>query len=308
MALLKEEIELCDAARNGHLRDVSDLLERAGVNVHVDDDFALRWSARNGHYDVVKLLLCRRANVHAMEDEALRFAAQNGHAEIVSLLLEHNANVFSLNQAALIVAASRGHFDVVQLLLDKGGGDVHVQDDSALFWAAYGGYCDVVQMLLDKGANIFAEKLFPMTASHGQLSVMKLLLENEPSIIMNNNNNDTGGLALCEAVAHGYMEIVDFLLQQGVDVHVFRDKALRLAIERRHFEIVRALLECGAELTFINDSFAECFFLQSSDQEQVLKILSEFVSKERIFFFACASNYSTIVTILMNQFIACGCC
>jgi ankyrin repeat protein len=53
------------------------------------DDNALREASRNGHEEVVKILIEAGANVHAWDDNALREASRNGHLEVVKLLKEH---------------------------------------------------------------------------------------------------------------------------------------------------------------------------------------------------------------------------
>ena len=72
-------------AEDGLLAIVKLLLERK-ANVHVDDDYVLRWASADGHLEVVKLLLKHGANVHAGNDYALRMASENGRLEVVNFL------------------------------------------------------------------------------------------------------------------------------------------------------------------------------------------------------------------------------
>ena len=49
-------------------------------------------SARNGHKDVVELLLKYGADIHAWNNEALKWAIENCREKIIKLLLENGAN------------------------------------------------------------------------------------------------------------------------------------------------------------------------------------------------------------------------
>ena len=78
------------------------LIER-GADVHADNDFALRFSAKNGHLEVVKYLIKKGANIHAdydyalrcsaYNDYALKYSAENGYLEVVKYLIEKGANI-----------------------------------------------------------------------------------------------------------------------------------------------------------------------------------------------------------------------
>ena len=44
-----------------------------------DDNYALKFSALSGHYEIVKLLIANGANVQADNNYALQVAAEKGH-------------------------------------------------------------------------------------------------------------------------------------------------------------------------------------------------------------------------------------
>ena len=116
---------LLEAAREGHAEVVRLLLAaEADVNAQTQAGVtSLMWAAGNGHADVVRLLLAAEADVNAQSQAgstALMDAALNGHAEVVRLLLAAGADVNAQNQAgftALLDAAGNGHAEVVWLLL-----------------------------------------------------------------------------------------------------------------------------------------------------------------------------------------------
>ena len=55
------------------------MVEENNANIHAENEFALRWSAQNGHLEVVKYLAEKGADIHAYNEFALRRSAENGH-------------------------------------------------------------------------------------------------------------------------------------------------------------------------------------------------------------------------------------
>ena len=151
--------DLIDAAKNGDIKSVTELLDRS-ANIHAWRDRTLRKATKNGHTEVVKLLLDCKANIHADHDAPLRWAAKNGHTDTVRLLLDRGANIHALDDHALRWAAEYGHTDTARLLLDHNA-DLHARDwsgsDASLKWAAENGHTEVVRLLVDRGADIHAE-------------------------------------------------------------------------------------------------------------------------------------------------------
>ena len=72
--------------------EVVKLLIEKGSNIHVDDDYALKWSAINGHLPVVKFLIKKGADIHAKNNRALIWSAGKGHLDVVKFLVEKGAN------------------------------------------------------------------------------------------------------------------------------------------------------------------------------------------------------------------------
>ena len=103
---------LHDAAMNGHLKQVTLLMDRGAVFSTAHNGYSpLHYACQNGHLSVVRKLLERHSfQMHYVtknEDTALHVAARNGHAAIVKLLLDsgipitHNAQQASFLNIAL---------------------------------------------------------------------------------------------------------------------------------------------------------------------------------------------------------------
>jgi ankyrin repeat protein len=127
---------------------------------------ALFAACRNGHTDVVKLLLRRGMSVSAkgsaiFNATPLMAAAVHGQVAVAKLLLLRGANVNEYGHqgtTALHLAASKGRPAIVSLLLEKGAA-VHARDDNGfepLLHAVVSGDVPFVQLFINAGANVAA--------------------------------------------------------------------------------------------------------------------------------------------------------
>jgi hypothetical protein len=132
------------ASEKGY-KEVLDLLLRNKADVHAKNDCALKWASYDCHKDTVTLLLEHKADVHAQHDYALRRASANGCKDIVNLLLEHKADIHAAGDQALLLASEFGKRDVVALLLEYKA-DVHADNDSALRNARHK---DIITLLIE---------------------------------------------------------------------------------------------------------------------------------------------------------------
>jgi ankyrin repeat protein len=133
------------ASKNGHT-DIVKLLIENGADIHAIDDYALIYASENGHTDIVNLLIENGADIHAKDDYALIWASKKGYIEIVKLLIENGANIHAKDDYALRWASENGHTDIVKLLI-KSGADIHAKDDYALIWASANGHTDIAKLL-----------------------------------------------------------------------------------------------------------------------------------------------------------------
>ncbi|RDL34650.1 uncharacterized protein BP5553_07778 [Venustampulla echinocandica] len=150
----------------------------------------LYWASRNGHVEVVKLLLEKGADLNAATksgETPFHQASGSGHVEVVKLLLEKEANPAAADDGGwtpLYRASGKGHVEVVKLLLEKGA-DLVAADRgrwTALYLASENGHVEVVKLLLGKGAYLTAANGGGWTALYqasrsGHVEVVKLLLE-----------------------------------------------------------------------------------------------------------------------------------
>ena len=146
------EVLLIEAAGKGELEIIKYLAKR-GIDLRLENDYALQEASERGHYDIVKYLVEHGANIHADDDYALIFSSLNGHIDIVRYLVEHGADVHANDDDPVISASGSGHLDVVRYLVEHGA-DVHAMREKSLRNAIASGKFEVGQYLINQGADI----------------------------------------------------------------------------------------------------------------------------------------------------------
>jgi ankyrin repeat protein len=102
----------------GSLPLVKNSIEKYNVDIHSDDDYALRISANNGFTEIVRYLIDNGADIHANNNEALRHSARGRKLEVVKLLIKCKADIHANNNEALRGGIRKGNFEIVKLLIE----------------------------------------------------------------------------------------------------------------------------------------------------------------------------------------------
>ena len=115
--------ELINAAKNGNLELVNDLVEYADADREDIFNYSLNLAAYNGHLDIVKYLVLVNTqingecpSIHNGSYNALINASMNGHLDIVKYLVENGACVSDYNNKAIKLVSKYKHLDVVNYL------------------------------------------------------------------------------------------------------------------------------------------------------------------------------------------------
>ncbi|KAG1661828.1 Ankyrin repeat domain-containing protein 17 [Nymphon striatum] len=217
---------------------------------------ALSEACGDGQYDAIKELLSKGVNIHQASEEGeslLCFALKSN--------LEDRGN--KNDSTPLMCAASSGNLDIVKLLL-KNGADINAQSltgNTPLMCACSGGFEDIVRLLLSEGASIEDHNENGHTplmeaASAGHVPIAKILLEHGAGI--NTHSSEFKESALTLACYKGHVEMVRFLLQAGADQEHKTDEmhtALMEASMDGHVEVAKLLLNSGAQVNMPADSF-----------------------------------------------------
>ena len=260
------ELEIFRCCMIGDVRKLRQRLNFGSVDINmaIQDATPLCYAAYHGHVAIVReLLSVPGIDVNLAQQfggTPLYLAAQRGHATVVDLLL--SARAINPNLAVLVgatplcVAAEKGHEAIVESLLKFPSIQVDAcRDDGVtpLLMATQKGNPGVVELLLRADARVnvtFADGTAPLhvAVNNGNFDVAEVLLRS-PEIRVN-QRTETLVTALAVACKHGHKELVRLLLENGADPNMVNDAGiapLHLVCLLGYTEIAEMLLNAGAD-------------------------------------------------------------
>ena len=213
---------------------------RSAIN---DTNFTgLHFAAKQGHVDIVKVLLQNGADVNAVtlnRKTGLHFAAQFGHVEVVIVLIQNGADVNAVaiyRDTPLLLACNEEYFQfTVAELLIQNGADVNAVNGlkrSALHKAIDRGHFCLVMLLIQKDAGVNAVTSYGQRPLHTVVRKPSFKMDREP------------------------VYFVNLLLQHGADVNAldrFRKTALEWTHETRKVSCSLELLGFGADIDTVEE-------------------------------------------------------
>ena len=169
------------AATAGHADVVRRLLRFESVDPTARDNTPLIMAVIGGYVDVVVALADDpRVDVHADEEGALRTAIWHGKHAVASVLLDRGADVGVWQQYPVRTSAERGDVAMVRLFVERGA-DATVWHNWVLRRAFLNGHEEVARYVLgldEVVADVWAAKLYSHAISkHKSAALVRLLLE-----------------------------------------------------------------------------------------------------------------------------------
>ncbi|KAI9676002.1 MAG: hypothetical protein M1817_000745 [Caeruleum heppii] len=241
------------AARRG---DTKILCFLWGLPLHLSGGLLLRnalgRAIRHCHKSAVEMITGLEFQVINREVKDLVLdAAESGNQSILDHILSHYkiANNYHIMSKIFWQACRSGHLELVQRMLAQGT-DVNELDSSccsALQYAAAGGYVSIVRSLLAAGADHSlgrADKPLQRAVGNGHQEVVQTLLDAGVEV------DGVEEPILATAARQGQAPMIRFLLARGVDLKHRRggDRALQVAAARGEDVVVRLLVELGVDI------------------------------------------------------------
>uniref|UniRef100_A0A8D1AZ69 Ankyrin 3 n=1 Tax=Sus scrofa TaxID=9823 RepID=A0A8D1AZ69_PIG len=205
-------------------------------------------AAKEGHVDMVSLLLSRNANNGYTP---LHIAAKKNQMDIATTLLEYGADANAVTRqgiASVHLAAQEGHVDMVSLLLSRNA-NVNLSNKSGLtplHLAAQEDRVNVAEVLVNQGAHVDAQTKMGYTPLHvgchyGNIKIVNFLLQHSAKV---NAKTKNGYTPLHQAAQQGHTHIINVLLQNDAspnELTVNGNTALAIARRLGYISVVDTL-------------------------------------------------------------------
>lgn len=297
--------QVLNAARDGDTPRLRQMLEDDPTLVKAEFWYTppLHFTVREGHLDATRLLLQAGADIFHRslyaQEPLLQMALDRGHDEVANLLREElRLRASSGNRHAIHDAVSAGDAETVETVLTNEPGLANHGDHlgrSPLHYAVEAGDAGLVDLLIDRGADVDASGFssddrlggtgfrpvvsalwhhpywgqrndyaiarqllargarysITVAAALGDEERVRELLASDPDLA---NDQEPGGKRpLSAAAERNHADIVKHLLDAGADPNLDegpncpRGFALWAAAHHGHFEVAKMLLDAGAD-------------------------------------------------------------
>ncbi len=258
------------AVKKGVLENVR-LLGEHGVRVnreHLEEKTMLMHAVARGYRDIAAYLLQKGARVDAQDRYGYSALMHATDPRIVRLLIEHKADLNlqdKYGRTALMHAVRKGRFEIVRLLVQKGADiDAQRSSNTPLAVALASKRYKIASFLIAGGANVNATmkpgfqgslSVLEKAVRLGRLELVRALLDKGAKVghrVVDGSGDWAGYNALLFAAYRGHLDIVRLLVERGADLNAANGSgqtALMIAASLGHTAVVDYLLKRKADVS-----------------------------------------------------------
>lgn len=263
-----------------------------GIDVNVQNALLhtpLHLAAGCGNAEIVEVLV-KEGNAEldiydARNQTPMHYAVNNKKLKVVKLLIDFGANVNSVSKnkhstqlSSVHVAVSSSNYDerdlcldILRCLINAPNSEINIKDYENKTPLHYADRLKTIEILLSR------KDIDPLIKDDsGKTAFCYAREENKKEIVKVLVRSRYGGeknSLLHLAARKGYVEFIDVTLEEGIDVDSINESgetAIYLAAENQHFNVVKLLLNRGADIT---DVFQ--YAIRENDKNLIKLLLKE---------------------------------
>lgn len=178
------------------------------------------------------------------DHRGLESASKYGHLEIVKYLFSKTGHHPFVKHSFLLAVLYK-HLEIVKYFVSQGV-DIQLYAETIISYASTNGDLPMIKYFISQGLKMDEALIEAIKCGHFQL--VQYLVQQGVDIHQHDE------LALCLATMYGHLDMVRFLVSQGANFHYNEEKALRLASKKGYYLIVKYLVEQGANVRAKKDS------------------------------------------------------
>jgi ankyrin repeat protein len=174
-------------------------------------------------------------------EEQLFEAVKTEDYERIKDLTIPKTSIHIYNNQPLRIACGLGNLDMIKFLI-KLGADIHASPYGPLYEACKSGHLHVVDFILSQDFSFVKEMrhALEIAASGGHLKIIMALYQKCKGTDYMMDAMQHGFIHACE---EGKVEVAEFLLSRGVDIHFCSDNGLIDTIIKGHLPLLKMLFE-----------------------------------------------------------------
>lgn len=228
----KGETLLHYAALGGNVTIFEYLLEQKcdPTSRTYEGNSVLHFAAMFGHFQMVRYICARFPALLREKNKydftAVHFAAREGHDDVLQILVARESNIIDMvkgGNTILHLAAANGHSAIIRFIQLVNPMQQYTANDSSLLpvhLAVQHGSVDTLILFLKNGIDILTKtvdkrSLLHLSAFYGQLDMVRYLCTCKPNLIyeLDIEGNTVGH----DAAASGNIKVLKYLIEKGVD-------------------------------------------------------------------------------------------
>ena len=182
----------------------------------------------NCDIDSLHALLNSDYDINLPEDKLLITAIKNGHTDIVKLLVERGAPFISDDHNPLFVAIENNHLNIVEYLIEKGA-PITSDYPNPLFVAIKNNRLNIVKFLAAKGAPIVPANFYcdpsRVAIRNNNFDMVKFSLDNGASLNPTNEYCNP----FIDAIRSNSLDMMKFMVEKGAHKHINYEDLIQVA-------------------------------------------------------------------------------